>query len=250
VSTMPGTERANDAIGSLDAMGTREMLELINREDAGVSLAVEREIPAIAQAVDALAERLHAGGRLVLIGAGTSGRLALMQAAEARPTFGIAPGTVIGIMAGGPDAMVRPTEAAEDDFAGGEKELSRIAVDQRDGVVGISASGRTRFVLGALAEARRSGALAVALACDHPAPVAEAADAVEFPNGGGELTIFAAASLTDAFEQIKTDLETAEPELTITYNFAGSQALVTQLTEGAAADVFASANAAQMTAAE
>lgn len=187
MSTMPGTERANDAIGSLDAMGTREMLELINREDAGVSLAVEREIPAIAQAVDALAERLRAGGRLVLIGAGTSGRLALMQAAEARPTFGIAPGTVIGIMAGGPNAMVRPTEAAEDDFAGGEKELRRVAVDERDGVVGISASGRTRFVLGALAEARRSGALAVALACDHPAPVGEAADIAIHPLVGPEV---------------------------------------------------------------
>jgi len=187
VNTVPATERVNEAIGALDEMSALEMLELMNHEDAGVPVAVGREIPAIAQAVDALTERLRASGRLILVGAGTSGRLALMQTAEARPTFGIAVGTVVGIMAGGADAMVRPAEAAEDDFAAGEEELRRVAVDARDGVIGISASGRTHFVVGALTQARRSGALTVGLSCDHPSPLAEAADIAIHPLVGPEV---------------------------------------------------------------
>src|SRR5918999_4248032 len=113
-------------------MATIEMLELINREDALVPLAVRAELPAVARSVDALADRLRDGGRLVMLGAGTSGRLALMQAAEAPPTFGIPATTVVGIMAGGSDALARPREGAEDDAAGGAEAIRRLAVDRRD----------------------------------------------------------------------------------------------------------------------
>lgn len=187
MTSEPITERLNEASGSLDALSTGEMLELINAEDAGVPAAVARELPAIARAVDELAERLRAGGRLVLLGAGTSGRLALMQAAEARPTFGIPATTVVGVMAGGRTAESLPREGAEDDSSAGQQEIGALEVTERDAVVGISASGRTPFVLAALAEARARGALTVGLCCDHPAPLSEAVDIAIHPVVGPEV---------------------------------------------------------------
>ena len=184
---LPGTERANPAITPLDELSTEQMLQLISREDGRVPRAVRRELPAVARAVDGLVERLRAGGRLVMLGAGTSGRLALMQAAEAPPTFGIPATTVVGIMAGGSDALARPREGAEDDAAGGAEAIRRLAVDRRDAVVGISASGRTPFVLGALAEARAREALTIGLCCDHPAPVSEAVEIAIHPIVGPEV---------------------------------------------------------------
>jgi N-acetylmuramic acid 6-phosphate etherase len=187
MTNLPATERANEAITPLDEMSTPQMLELINSEDARVPLAVEQQLPAVAQAVDALAERLHNGGRLILIGAGTSGRLALMQAAEAPPTFGIPPTTVMAVMAGGPDALARSKEGAEDDAAGGGQEIVRLGVEPQDAVLGISASGRTPFVLGALGEARFRGALTVGLCCDDPAPMSDVVDIAIHPVVGPEV---------------------------------------------------------------
>ncbi|CAN5247753.1 N-acetylmuramic acid 6-phosphate etherase [soil metagenome] len=187
MSSIPGTELANEEMTPLDQMTTLGMLEHINGEDARVPVAVRAELPAVGRAVDALAERLGRGGRLILVGAGTSGRLALMQAAEAPPTFGIPPTMVIAVMAGGSDALARPKEGAEDDAAAGAEEIQRLTATDRDSVVGISASGRTPFVLGAMGEARERGALTIGLCCDHPAPVSDAADIPIHPIVGPEV---------------------------------------------------------------
>lgn len=168
---LPATELANDAAGSLEALRTVDLLRLMNAEDARVAGVVGRELPSVARAVDAVAECVGAGGRLILVGAGTSGRLAVIEAAEVTPTFGIASGTVIAVMAGGPEAVTRPREGAEDEAHGGAAEMQRLAVGRDDVVVGISASGRTPFVLGALEEARRCDALTIGLCCDHPTPL-------------------------------------------------------------------------------
>jgi len=187
MSTLPATERATQGAAPLDEMSTLEMLERINGEDAGVAAAVRDELPAVARAVDAVADLLRGGGRLVLLGAGTSGRLAVMQAAEARPTFGIPPAMVVGAMAGGQDALTHPIEGAEDDVGAGGRLVDELAVAGRDAVVGISASGRTPFVLGALAEARARGALTVGLCCDHPTPMSEAVEIAIHPIVGPEV---------------------------------------------------------------
>lgn len=171
---VPGTERANDAARSLGILPTVELLRLMNAEDARVARAVGRQLPSIARAVDGVAECVGAGGRLILVGAGTSGRLAVIEAAEVTPTFGIASGTVVAVMAGGPDAMTRSREGAEDEGDSGAAEMQRLAVRREDAVVGISASGRTPFVLGAIEEARRCEALTIGLCCDHPTPLSEA----------------------------------------------------------------------------
>ncbi len=187
MSSIPGTELANEEMTPLDQMTTLGMLEHINGEDARVPVAVRAELPAVGRAVDELAERLGRGGRLILVGAGTSGRLALMQAAEAPPTFGIPPTMVIAVMAGGSDALARPKEGAEDDAAAGAEEIQRLTATDRDSIVGISASGRTPFVLGAMGEARERGALTIGLCCDHPAPVSDAADIPIHPIVGPEV---------------------------------------------------------------
>lgn len=187
MSTLPATERANLAAIPLDEMSTLEMLERINGEDAGVASAVRAELPAVARAVDAIAERLRNGGRLILLGAGTSGRLALMQAAEARPTFGIPASMVTGAMAGGPDALTHSIEGAEDDVAAGGRQIEELAVAGQDAVVGISASGRTPFVLGALAKARERSALTIGLCCDDPTPMSDAVEIAIHPIVGPEI---------------------------------------------------------------
>lgn len=187
MSSLPGTERPNEAIKPLDELSTPEMLRLMNAEDGRVAQAVAHELPAVARAVEEVTARLRRGGRLILVGAGTSGRLALMQAAEAPPTFGIPLTMVIGVMAGGPDALIRSKEGAEDDAAGGADEMRRLDVNRDDSLVGISASGRTPFVLGALGEARARSALTIGLCCDDPSAVSEVVDIAIHPLVGPEV---------------------------------------------------------------
>jgi N-acetylmuramic acid 6-phosphate etherase len=162
------------------------MLRLLNAEYARVPAAVAAELPRIATAVDAIADRLRAGGRLIYQGAGTSGRLGVLDAAECPPTFGTAPTQVIGLLAGGERALTEAVEGAEDDAAAGAAAVADLAVGARDCLVGISASGRTPYALGGLAEARRRGALTIALTCAHPSPLAEAADLAITPLVGSE----------------------------------------------------------------
>jgi len=187
MTNLPTTERSNEAIRPLDELSTPEILRLMNAEDGRVAQAVAHELPAVGRAVEEVTARLRGGGRLILVGAGTSGRLALMQAAEAPPTFGIPLTMVIGVMAGGPDALIRSKEGAEDDAVGGAAEMRRLDVKSDDSLVGISASGRTPFVLGALQEARVRSALTIGLCCDDPSAVSAAVDIAIHPLVGPEV---------------------------------------------------------------
>jgi N-acetylmuramic acid 6-phosphate etherase len=157
------TEAWNADGADLDLRSTLELVMLMNEEDAGVPPAVARAAEAVAGAVDAIAARLHAGGRLVYVGAGTSGRLAALDAAECESTFSTRPGQVVALIAGGTASAPVAQEAAEDDAEAGERELGALGVTAADAVVGVSASGRTPYVLGAMRRAARAGALTVAI---------------------------------------------------------------------------------------
>jgi len=170
-SPLPITEQANPRTQNLDQMSTLEMLQAINREDAQVAAAVQTCLPDIAQAVDAAAERVRRGGRLIYIGAGTSGRLGVLDASECPPTFSVEPGLVSGIIAGGERALQASVEGAEDDPQQGQKDLQAAGLSADDCVVGLSASGSAPYVLGALRYARELGALTVGIACVNPAAI-------------------------------------------------------------------------------
>jgi N-acetylmuramic acid 6-phosphate etherase len=169
------TEQANPASASIDGLATADMLRIINAEDRKVADAVASQIPAIVRAVDAIIASFRQGGRLFYIGAGTSGRLGVLDASECPPTFGVPAGMVQGIMAGGEAALSRAAEATEDDPASGARDLAARGFMARDALVGISASGRTPYVLGAIAEAQRLGAVTVGISCTPDSELARAA---------------------------------------------------------------------------
>lgn len=181
------SEQRNPRSERIDAVSTREMLEIINGEDAGVAQAVEAEIPHIAEAVDAIAERFEKGGRLFYLGAGTSGRLAVLDAAELSPTFGLGPERVIALIAGGAEALVRSAEGAEDDESGALEELMRFGLSQGDCVLGIAASGRTPYVAGALRFAQQKGAWTGAVTTNPETLLGQFADVVIAPVVGPEV---------------------------------------------------------------
>lgn len=181
------TEQTNPASAHMDALSTEEMLRVINAEDRKVAAAVEREIPAIARAVDAIAAAFQRGGRLFYIGAGTSGRLGVLDASECSPTFGVAPGLVQGIIAGGEAALSRATETTEDDPAIGARDLTARGFTAADILTGIAASGRTPYVLGAIAEAKRLGAVTIGLSCTPDSELARAVDIAITPLAGPEV---------------------------------------------------------------
>jgi len=161
------TEERNENSLHLDTMTTREILTLINAEDHKVAPAVAAAIPQITEAVDLITSRLKAGGRLFYVGAGTSGRLGILDVAEVKPTFGVGLDTVEAIIAGGAKAITESVEEAEDDFHQGGEELKLRGIRENDAVVGIAASGSTPFVLGALVTAREAGAATIGIACNH-----------------------------------------------------------------------------------
>ena len=170
------TEARNPRSEHLDALSTLELVAVMNDEDRRVADAVQHELPRIAAAVDGIAARMHKGGRLVYCGAGTSGRLGVLDAAECPPTFSADPRQVVGLIAGGPSAFLKAVEGAEDDEALGAADLRALALGPKDVVVGIAASGRTPYVVGALRYARSQGALTVAVVCNHGSAVAAAAE--------------------------------------------------------------------------
>jgi len=153
------TEAGSDPAAGYESRETEELVALVNAEDATVPSAVAEATPAIAAVVDAVAERLRSGGRLVYVGAGSSGRIAALDASECEATFATARGTVVGLVAGGETAPVLAQAAAEDDRAAGARDVESLAVGPSDAVVGISASGTTPYVLGAIEAARNAGAL-------------------------------------------------------------------------------------------
>jgi N-acetylmuramic acid 6-phosphate etherase len=178
------TERADPAYADVDRLSTLELAETMNRADATVAGAVERILPELAAAVDAIVERMGRGGRLCYVGAGTAGRMALADAAECPPTFSTDPDQVRAIMAGGPGAHDGAIEGAEDDADAGAAAIASDGIGADDVVVGVTASGRTPFVLAAVAEARRRGALTVGLSCNSGAALSEAVEhALEVPVG-------------------------------------------------------------------
>ncbi|MGA3098521.1 MAG: N-acetylmuramic acid 6-phosphate etherase [Bryobacteraceae bacterium] len=180
------TEQPNPASAHIDELPTEEMLRVINAEDCKVAEAVGLEIPAIARAVDAIAAAIEAGGRLFYIGAGTSGRMGVLDASECPPSFNAPPEMVQGIMAGGEAALSRATEASEDDPAAGAEDLAARGFTAGDALVGIAASGRTPYVLGAIAEARRLGAVTIGISCVPESELAHAVDIAITPVVGPE----------------------------------------------------------------
>jgi N-acetylmuramic acid 6-phosphate etherase len=183
------TEKQNESSLSLDRMTAIEIVDAMNREDMTVAAAVRKALPEIAGAVEHIARSLKKGGRLIYSGAGTSGRLALLDASECPPTFGVEEGLVTALIAGGADAVTKAIEGAEDDRDAGKKHLQEVFLCPNDVVVGITASGRAPYVLGALAYARSIGAFTVALSCNARAEISKEADvAIEVPTGTEILT--------------------------------------------------------------
>jgi N-acetylmuramic acid 6-phosphate etherase len=181
------TESRNPASESLDRLSTEEMLRVINAADREVAAAVEAEIPHIALAVDAVVARIEAGGRLFYIGAGTSGRLGVLDASECPPTFGVSPELVQGIMAGGDIALRSSVEDAEDDASLGAADLRAAGFTSKDALAGIAASGRTPYVLGAIEYGRSLGALTIGVSCVANSAVAAAAELAITPVTGPEV---------------------------------------------------------------
>lgn len=170
------TEARNPASADLDRLSTIEFVRLVNSEDAKLASAVEDQAQAIANAIDLITDRLAGGGRLVYVGAGTSGRLGVLDASECPPTFSADPERVIGLIAGGREALQRAIEGAEDSAEQGADDLSDIKLSERDVVVGIAASGHTPYVIGALNFATETGAGTVGFSCNPGSPVSVRAD--------------------------------------------------------------------------
>jgi N-acetylmuramic acid 6-phosphate etherase len=181
------TESRNPASDGIDRMSALEIVRLINAEDATIAAAVGREGPSIAEAVEVIAQRLRRGGRLVYIGAGTSGRLGAIDAAECPPTFNSPAGQVLGLIAGGERAMTRSIEGAEDHPELAAADLESIGLSADDALVGIASSGRTPYVLGGLEYARSQGAATIAVACNSDASLSKYADLTIAPIVGPEV---------------------------------------------------------------
>ncbi|MBK0096541.1 N-acetylmuramic acid 6-phosphate etherase [Erwinia sp. S63] len=181
------TEGRNPASQNIDELSTEAMLRVINDEDKKVALAVEAIVPQIAQVVDAITAAFSNGGRLIYCGAGTSGRLGILDASECPPTFGTPRSQVVGLIAGGHTAILQAVENAEDNVEQGAQDLKDIDFNANDVLVGIAASGRTPYVLGALAYAKQQGAFSAALTCNPNSPMSQAADVALTPVVGPEV---------------------------------------------------------------
>ncbi|KAA8672816.1 N-acetylmuramic acid 6-phosphate etherase [Pantoea dispersa] len=181
------TEGRNPASQNIDELNTEAMLRVINDEDKKVALAVEAIVPQIAEVVDAITAAFSQGGRLIYCGAGTSGRLGILDASECPPTFGTPRSQVVGLIAGGHTAILQAVENAEDNREQGAQDLKDIDFSARDVLVGIAASGRTPYVLGALAWAKQQGAFTAALTCNPNGAMSQAADVALTPVVGPEV---------------------------------------------------------------
>lgn len=181
------TEQANPASAGIDRLSTIEMLRVINAEDRLVAASVTPELPAIASAIDGIVHAFRNSGRLFYIGAGTSGRLGVLDAAECPPTFNVPPDLVQGIIAGGESALSRATETTEDDPAVGIRDLQSRGFSSRDVLCGIAASGRTPYVLGAIDEANRLGALTIGISCTPGSVLSRCAGIAITPVPGPEI---------------------------------------------------------------
>lgn len=184
---LPITEQENPRTSSLSAAPVQEIISLMNDEDSLVAPAVARVLPEVTKAIEGIVDRLRNGGRLFYIGTGTSGRLGVLDAAECPPTFGVSPELVQAVIAGGYEACYRAVEASEDDASAGEADLAARGFKSADVLVGIAASGRTPYTVGAVKYARRSGAFTVAVTCVPDSPITEAAELSIVPVVGPEV---------------------------------------------------------------
>jgi N-acetylmuramic acid 6-phosphate etherase len=181
------TEAVNPASARIDELDAAGIVAVMNAEDADVAAAVARESAQIARAIEVIADRFRSGGRLVYIGAGTSGRLGVLDASECPPTFGTPPEMVVGLIAGGPQALTRAVEGAEDSLELAAADLAAIGLSSRDVLVGIATSGRTPYVLGGLAHARAVGAFAIGFACNDKSELEAVAELMIVPRVGPEI---------------------------------------------------------------
>lgn len=181
------SEQTNAASAAIDRMSALEVVQVMNAEDARVAAAVAAELPHIARTIEEIAARLRQGGRLIYAGAGTSGRLGALDAVECPPTFNVSPDMIVGCIAGGTFAWTTAIEDAEDRADLGEADVVQLGVGERDIVVGITASGRTPYVLGATSEAKKRGALTVGIACNANTPLEQQADIMIAPIVGPEV---------------------------------------------------------------
>jgi N-acetylmuramic acid 6-phosphate etherase len=186
-AALPITEQENPRSKNLSSQSAREIIALMNAEDATVAAAVERVLDDVARAVEETVARLRAGGRLFYIGTGTSGRLGVLDASECPPTFGVSPQLVQGVIAGGYDACYRAVEASEDDENAAEVDLGQRDLTAKDVVVGIAASGKTPYTVGAVKYARSLGAFTVGLTCVPDSPITRAAELSIVPVVGPEV---------------------------------------------------------------
>ncbi len=181
------TESLNEASQGFDTKSALEIARIINHEDAKVAGAVKRAIPEIAQIIDQVARSLREGGRLIYVGAGSSGRVAALDASECPPTYSTTPGQVQYIMAGGPKALASAVEVNEDSEELGQRDIARRRPTRKDVIIGVSASGRTPYVVAAVAYARARGAHTAAVTCNHDTPLAKAADITVVADVGPEV---------------------------------------------------------------
>ncbi len=183
------TEKRNPNTLNLDRMSIIEALRTINEEDKKVAHTIEKALPEISQAVQIVTQRFKEGGRLIYMGAGTSGRLGILDASECPPTFGVSQDKVIGLIAGGQKAISQPIEGAEDSFSDGANDLKQIKLSKKDVLVGLAASGRTPYVVGGIEYANKIGVATIAIACNKASKIGRLADvAIEADSGPEVLT--------------------------------------------------------------
>lgn len=184
---LPITEQENPRTAEIDKLPTLEAIRLINDEDKNVAIAVEKVLPEIADAIDEVADRMKNGGRLFYIGTGTSGRLGVLDASECPPTFGVSPELIQGVIAGGYDALYKAVEASEDDRQAGAEDFKNRGLKAEDSVIGIAASGRTPYTIGAVEYAKSLGCFTAALTCVPDSAITKAAEISIVPVVGAEV---------------------------------------------------------------
>ncbi|MCS6875090.1 MAG: N-acetylmuramic acid 6-phosphate etherase [Acidobacteriota bacterium] len=184
---IPITEQENPRTRNIDRVSTLEAVRLINQEDKLVAEAVEKVLPQVAEAIDQIVDRLKRDGRLFYVGTGTSGRLGVLDASEMPPTFGVSSDLIQGVIAGGYEALYKATEASEDDFQSGKKDLIERGVSSRDAVIGLAASGRTPYTIGAVEYAKSIGCFTACITCVPDSPITKSVDVSIVPVVGPEV---------------------------------------------------------------
>ncbi len=184
---IPITEQENPRTANIDELSTLEAIKLINVEDKFVAEAIEKVLPSVAAAINKIAERLKNGGRLFYVGTGTSGRLGVLDASEIPPTFGVSYDLIQGVIAGGYDALYKATESSEDDRAAGAEDLKKRGLTEKDAVVGIAASGRTPYTIGAVEYAKLTGCFTACVACVPDSAITKSVEMAIVPIVGAEV---------------------------------------------------------------